>query len=98
MNVNLAAEALSNSVATALTTFGPEEARETAKFCYMMDKIFDCLNIRNKTEHIVKKKASLRPFDCQDDEHLTWLITEFLQHFDNLSKSIEERPGNFSCK
>ena len=98
MNVKLAAQVLSNSVATALATFGPEEAKETAKFCYMMDRFFDCLNIRNKTEHIVKKKASLRPFDCQDDERLTWLITEFLQYFEDWSKSIEERPGKFSSK
>ena len=48
MSVNLAAQVLSDAVGNVLNSFGPEEAGETVQFCIMMDKCFDCLNVRNK--------------------------------------------------
>ena len=47
MRVNLAAQVLSDTVGNVLHQFGPPEATGTANFCLMMDKFFECLNVRN---------------------------------------------------
>ena len=59
MRINLAAQVLSENVGNALNSFGPEEAEGTGKFCIMMDKFFDCLNVRNTKENIIKRKPFL---------------------------------------
>ena len=46
MRVNLAAQVLRETVGNVLNNFGPEEAAGTGKFCLMMDKFFDCLNVK----------------------------------------------------
>lgn len=51
MRVNLAAQVLSASVASVLKAFGPPEAAATAQLCEMVDKAFDCLNVRSTQEH-----------------------------------------------
>ena len=56
MRANLGAQVLSETVGNVLNNFGPEEAAGTGKFCLMMDKFFDCLNVRNTKEHITKRK------------------------------------------
>ena len=61
MRVRLAAQVLSESVGTVLNEFGPPEANGTAKFCLMMDKFFDCLNVRNTKDHSIKRKPFLKP-------------------------------------
>ena len=58
MNVRLAAQVLSNSVGTVLNTYGSQEVTATAQFCLMMDKFFDCMNVRNTMEH----QKKLKPF------------------------------------
>ena len=55
MRFNLAAQVLSENVGNVLNNFGPEEAKGTGQFCIMIDKSFDCLNIQNTKEHIIKK-------------------------------------------
>ena len=45
--VRLAAQVLSETVGSVLNSFGPVDAVGTAKFCLMMDKFFDCLNVKN---------------------------------------------------
>lgn len=67
MRVNLAAQVLSASVASVLKAFGPPEASATAKLCEMVDGFFDCLNVRSKTEHVVKRKPFLAPYTSPDD-------------------------------
>lgn len=47
MNVKLPAQVLSCTVSDVLKSFGPPEAAGTTKFCMMMDKFFDIMNIRN---------------------------------------------------
>ena len=61
-NVRLAAKVLSSSVSIALKSFGPQEAAGTALYCEMFDKFFDCLNLRNCTEHITKQKPFFKPY------------------------------------
>ena len=67
MNVRLAAQVLSSSVNVVLTTYGPAEARETAKDCYMFDKYFDCMNSRNTTETHRKQKPDLARYESDDN-------------------------------
>ena len=95
MRVNLAAQVLSDTVGNVLRQFGPPEATGTANFCLMMDKFFDCLNVRNTVEHEFKRKPFLKPYDSVDDERFAWL-DKFLEYFRLWKESIEERPGNFT--
>ena len=53
MRVRLAAQVLSETVGSVLNSFGPVDAVGTARFCLMMDKFFDCLNVKN-TEKLSK--------------------------------------------
>ena len=94
MRVRLAAQILSNSVGICLNEFGPPEAVGTAKFCIMMDKFFDYLNVKNTKECILKQKPDLKSYPSVDDIRFKWL-DEFLEYFQLWKESIEERPGNF---
>ena len=98
MNVRLAAQVLSSSVAKVLFAYGPPEAAGTAKFCSMMDQFFDCTNVRNKREHPLKQKAFLKPYTTTDDIRFDWLINSFLVYFVEWKKSIQERKGSFNDK
>ena len=94
MRVNLAAQVLSDTVGNVLTHFGPPEAAGTAKFCFMMDKCLDCLNVRNTNEHELKRKPFLKPYKSVNDERFAWL-DNFLEYFHLWKDSIDERPDNF---
>ena len=80
MRVNLAAQVLSKTVGNVLNNFDPEEAAGTGKFCLMMDKFFDCLNVGNTKEHVTKQIAFLKPYESIDDVKFVWL-DEFLNYF-----------------
>ena len=67
VRVNLAAQVLRETLRNVLNKFGLEEAAGTGKFCLMMGKFFDCLNIRNAKEHITKRKPFLKPYESIDD-------------------------------
>lgn len=97
MRVRLAAQVLSETVGNVLNQFGPAEASGTAEFCLKMDKFFDCLNVKNTTEHALKRKPFLRPYESVDDERFAWLES-FLSYFQKWKESIETRPGNFRIK
>ena len=96
MNVKLAVQVLSESVGKVLQKFGPPQAQGTAQFCLMMDKFFDCVNVRNTKECTVRSKDFLRPFSSIDDERFSWLRETFLNYFEMWLKSIEARKGNFT--
>ena len=49
---------MSESVANALKFYGDTKTTETEKFCCTFDKWFDCLNVRNESEFIRKKKPN----------------------------------------
>ena len=74
MRVNLAAQVLSETVGNVLNNFGPEETAGIGKFCLMMDKFFDCLNVRNTKEHITKCKPFLKPYEFIDLVKMIWKI------------------------
>lgn len=96
MNVKLAVQVLSDSVYQALKTYGPPEAIATANFCKMFDNFFDCMNVRNTQEAILKRKEFLKPYESSDDQRFTWLIDTFLKYFSDWEECIADRPGQFS--
>ena len=61
-----------------------------------MDQFFDCMNVRNKEEHVTKGKPFLKPFDSADDKRFRWMVDTFLKYFHDWQASIEARPGNFT--
>ncbi len=96
MRVHLAVQILSSSIATVLKEYGPEEAKGTAEFCAMMDMYFDCMNVRNKTEHKHKQKSFMARYESSQDPRFLWLEDVFLKFFQDWQKSIEEREGKFT--
>ena len=95
MNVKLAAQVLSSTVAKVLLQYGPPEAAGTAKFCEMIDYFFDRLNVSNTTEYKTKQKPFLKPYTDINDDRFTWLIDVFLRYFADWKQSTVNRPGKF---
>ena len=73
MNVRLAAQVLSETVGKVLLVTGSAEVAATANLYLMMDKFFDCLNVRNTEEHKIKLKSFLRPYSNVNDVSFVWL-------------------------
>ena len=96
MNVRLATQVLSGSVFKSLQTFGPSEANATALYCHMFDRFFDCMNVRNSREAIIKIKPFLKPYESINDERFTWLTDTFLKYFTDGKIYIAARPGEFT--
>ncbi|KAL5515328.1 hypothetical protein EMCRGX_G000480 [Ephydatia muelleri] len=61
MRVDLAAEALSETVAKAIQATEGAEAEETVKFIEYFDKFFDCLNVDNYTSGRRQRKEFREP-------------------------------------
>ena len=97
MRVGLAAQVLSSTVSSVLQNYGGPECQQTAKFCMMMDHFFDCLNVRNTTEHTLKRKEFLKPYSSVEDERFLWLQEDFLGYLANWKSSVENRVGNFDA-
>ena len=91
MRVNLAAQVLSQTVSTVLSKFGRPNYQGTAKFCLMMDKFFDCANVRSLAEGNNKRKPFLKPYTATDDERFEWLEKDFLPYFHSWKNSISQR-------
>lgn len=54
-------------MADALTFFNDEETTETRYFIRLFDEFFDCMNVKNKLEGILKRKdARLAYYDAGD--------------------------------
>ena len=56
----------------------------------MMDKFFDCLNVRNTKKFIIKGKSFLEPYESVNDIRFARL-DEFLQNFKSWKESSETR-------
>ena len=46
--------------------FGDPETKETELFVRVLDRLFDCLNVRSPTEWYEKKEDSLKPYTSLD--------------------------------
>ena len=95
MRVNHAAQVLSATMASVLKAFGPPDIAGTAKFCEMMDKFFDCFNVRSSSEGTKTRKAFLLPYEDVNDERFSLLTDEFLHYLFEWQRSIKDQPGNF---
>ena len=95
MRVRLAAQVLSETVGSDINSFGHVDAVGTSTFCLMMDRFFDCLNVKNTMEYKVKQKPFLKPYTSVDDVRFAWL-DHFLDYFEQWKESIDERQGNFT--
>ena len=70
MKVNLAVQTLCATNGKILESkFGPAH-EGTAKFCSVMNKFFDVMNVRHPTEYIEKRNWDIRPFESPDDDRL----------------------------
>ena len=59
-------QTLSTSVAKGLRMYGIEGSSETARFCEMLDRAFDCLNVR----HNCGSKKDCQSFKTAEDDRL----------------------------
>ena len=61
---------LSKSVADGLSYYDDPATKATEKFCRIMDRFFDCLNVRSLNAWKRKKKNDLKPYTDPDDKRL----------------------------
>ena len=54
----------------ALEMEGRPDTKETAKFCQIFNKFFDCLNVRCQEESMRRRKPDMRPFRDVNDPRL----------------------------
>ena len=55
---------MSSSVALAISN---PDAEETAKFLQLMDRFFDCMNVRSDMEAARRRKPDLAPYMAVND-------------------------------
>jgi hypothetical protein len=84
----LAAQVLSKSVADAFSYYNDPATTETEAFIRRMDRLFDCLNVRNHSEWQQKRKEDLKPYTSPDDSRLKWLKEDFLLYLDHWEASV----------
>lgn len=80
MRVDLAAQVLSKSVADAFQYYGNLETAETERFIRLVDRFFDCLNVRSVSEWVTKLKPDRKPYYSPDDKRIKWLKDEFVKY------------------
>ena len=95
MNVSLAAQVMSKTVANILFHYYPKETHGTAELCEKMNKFFDCTNVRNQKEAVKSRNPNVAPYKSTDDSRFEWL-DDFLDYLKNWSDSVKNRPGKFT--
>lgn len=99
MNVRLAAQVLSGTVAQALRKHKERRLRdysdEFVKFIDLMNKSFDCLNAGEGSK---KKETNqnLREYRSITDPRFTFLTDQFLKYLEDWETYCYNRPGNFT--
>ena len=90
MRVKLAAQVLSSTMANAIIMRNRPEMSETAVFCKMFDRWFDCLNGR----YLKASKPDLQPYRAGyvDDPRYQWLEEGFLGWLSAWEAEIEALP------
>ena len=59
---------MSETVGKLLLQYAGENAKETANFILMVDKFFDCTNVRHRNESSQKLKPFCTPYTTVNDE------------------------------
>jgi len=70
MRVDLAAQVLSGSVATAIRLTGGEEVKETVRFVEFFDKFFDSMNVNNFSAGYKSRNPFKSPYRSESDFRL----------------------------
>ena len=97
MKVKLAVQVLSNSVAVALKLNFPHgEADKTAEFCSMVNRFFDCANVRSLNEFKEKRNDFVAPYVSIEDKRFDWLKSVFLKYLNDWKDSTLSRGSNFT--
>jgi hypothetical protein len=94
MRGDLAAQVLSSSVANAFDFIGQQQMAGTQKFLSMMDKFFDCLNVKNCTEGHRMRKEFKKPYKSRNDDRFTWLSETFLGYLDGWQTHVAANYGH----
>jgi hypothetical protein len=92
MNVRLAVQVLSERVGKVMQATGGEECQETANLILMMDKLFDCLNVRSKDKGKQSRKPFLNPYTSVDDERFAF-FSDVLSWLIEWRQAIQNRAG-----
>lgn len=61
---------MSESVAKVLSAYGDDSVQETSRLLHLVDKWFDCMNVRHISEAGQKRKPFLQPYSSAEDERL----------------------------
>ena len=98
MKVKLATQVLSKSIAISLRDSDNDEVPGTVTFCEMMNDMFDCTNVRSKTEHARKtRKYFIKPYTSCDDERFVSMKNVVLKYLENWRESILSRPEKYTA-
>ena len=60
-------QVLSETVASALQVLSKDDTVETRLFIRMMDRFFDCLNVKSPCQGIMERKQYRRPYSSPND-------------------------------
>ncbi|CAH1263937.1 THAP9 [Branchiostoma lanceolatum] len=93
MRVNLAAQVLSNTMSCTLASQGRHDTEGTRKFIGMMDRFFDCLNVKSARQGDRTRKDDLKPYRDVEDARFTWLEKEFLGYLHRWEQQAQQTPG-----
>ncbi len=63
-------QVLSKSVADAFQYYGNLETVETERFIRLVDRFFDCLNVRSVSEWVTKLKPDRKPYYKHNDDRM----------------------------
>ena len=96
MNVRLAAQVLSSTVANALSLKYDDRVAETVKFIRHMNRFFDIMNVRSLYEHKHSRNPDVAPFTDPNDARLQWLENDFLGYFQEWKVYVDNIPGDLS--
>jgi hypothetical protein len=70
---------------------------ETVNFLRVMNRFFDCMNVRNLFEGRNKRNPDLNPYRSTDDDRLRWLKEDFLQYFTCVTLNCQLKTLGFHC-
>ena len=78
MNGKLATQVLNQTTANILFNYYPDETHGSSEFFGKTNTFFDCLNVRNQTEHIKLRKADVAPYKDVDHDRFNWLTNDLI--------------------
>lgn len=62
----------------------------------MVNRFFDCANVRSQTEHVTKRNNFVAPYKSLTDQRFAWLKDVFTKYLNDWKKSTLSRDGKFT--